>query len=144
MSFSKQQATVAVACATAVLGFVVGRVSSFRGSSERRGESSDVALIDEILAFWFGGGDCDELQRSLWFPRGERRDAIDLEVRRRFSGVIEQLFDERDELGTRWSKSSRGALAAVVALDQLARHAWRGQEDYDRKVQRASKRAAEL
>ncbi|KAJ8611040.1 hypothetical protein CTAYLR_007073 [Chrysophaeum taylorii] len=99
--------------------------SSLRGEKE----------LEEVMLFWFGGR-CDELQRSKWFARGAGRDLVDSEVRLRFGRLVERVSRRPPT-----PRTPREAVAVVVVLDQLARHAWRGGEDYERKCREANLKA---
>lgn len=75
----------------------------------------DPARIGEVLAFWFG-----ELAPEDWFMGGE---AVDAKVRERFSDLHEAL---REAVPESWRATARGAIAAVIALDQFPRNLYRG------------------
>ena len=71
--------------------------------------------IDEVLAFWF-----EHLTPEAWFVEDDTTDA---NIRRRFGVLYTRLSKE---LPAEAKASPRGALAAVIALDQFARNIHRG------------------
>ena len=81
--------------------------------------------ISAVLEFWFGGASIDELYDTRWFvaDKSPSQLKLDAEVRERFGDLLSRA--ERGEL-TSWSNSARGVLALIVVLDQLSRHAHRG------------------
>lgn len=96
--------------------------------------------LDAVLEFWFGG--CpDELQRKRWFARGADRDAVDAVVRSRFNRLLSRLTSSKARA---WATSPRHAIAVIVALDQLARHAWRDEPDCDRRTAAATAVAVDV
>jgi uncharacterized protein (DUF924 family) len=72
---------------------------------------------DDVIDFWFGDGSQAAMQK--WFTKDP---AFDAEVRDRFGALQEQAA--RGELD-RWRDTSRGSLALIVLLDQLARNLFR-------------------
>lgn len=76
---------------------------------------------ESVLSFWFGDDSLHPTQRqSVWFnPTPE----FDLQVAARFASMVEEAatgaFDD-------WGKTSGGALALVILLDQFPRHIHRG------------------
>lgn len=83
-----------------------------------------VAGPDAVLSFWFGAPTTTERETiekiRRWFVDGP---ALDATIRERFGATLEAAL--RGELND-WAQTPRGALALVVVLDQLARHAFRG------------------
>ncbi len=71
--------------------------------------------IEEVLHFWF-----EELQPDLWFTRNEPLDAT---IRQRFLPLYEQLAQQVPPAAL---STARGALAAVIVLDQFPRNMFRG------------------
>lgn len=121
-------AALASGAAAAVLAIALRR--------RRKGDPFD-ERIDAILAFWFGGHTfCAraELGRKLWFARGSDRDAADDSVRRCFAEMVREA---REGALDAWRRTPRGALALIVALDQLARHVDR-EGDHTETSQRAA------
>ena len=76
----------------------------------------DPARIEEVLRFWF-----EELGPDDWFGGG---DALDDRIRGRFLELHEALRD--GGVPESWRAGARGLLAAVIVLDQLPRHLYRG------------------
>lgn len=70
---------------------------------------------DDVLQFWFS----PETQPK-WFAKD---DALDAEIRRRFSVFYEHI---RDGAHADWKDSPRGLLALVIVLDQFPRNMFRG------------------
>ncbi|MEN0035460.1 MAG: DUF924 family protein [Cellvibrio sp.] len=71
-------------------------------------------MYNDILHFWF-----DELTPAQWYKKD---DALDAEIKRRFSGVHAQaasceLFD--------WRMAAKGRLAEIIILDQFSRNIFR-------------------
>lgn len=82
---------------------------------------------EQLLAFWFGNdltsADVVAERSRQWFASDE---AFDGEIRRRFGDWPERALEgEFDD----WAESNRGALALVIALDQLPRNLHRGEPD---------------
>jgi uncharacterized protein (DUF924 family) len=75
---------------------------------------------EDLLAFWFGD-DLDDASTvaarcAIWFAGDERFDA---EIQARFADLPERaLHGELDG----WEDAARGALALLIALDQLPRN----------------------
>ena len=80
---------------------------------------------ERVLAFWFDGNQ-DELYERRWFVAAgsAAQAALDGEVAASFGSLLERA--RRGELD-HWRRTPRGALALIVLLDQLGRHAYRGQ-----------------
>lgn len=101
--------------------------------------------LEAVLWYWFGSLPLEELQRKVWFSRGACRDDVDSFVRRRFGSLVSRLAT-----GHLRFQSPRQAMAIIICLDQLARHAWRGGQkrgggdDYESRVAEASARASEV
>ena len=80
--------------------------------------------ISDVISFWFEDS-VDELYEKRWFVAdGSAAQAqLDSEVRDRFGALL-----ARAECGglADWTSSARGILASIVLLDQLSRHAHRG------------------
>jgi len=68
-----------------------------------------------VLSFWF-----EELEPRQWF---EKDDALDRHIRDRFLVLYEQLAARG---AGDWARTARGALAAVIVLDQFPRNMFRG------------------
>ncbi len=68
-----------------------------------------------VLDFWYG-----ELAPEQWWKRD---DAVDGEITSRFSALYERLAGKVPQS---WLASPRGALAAVIVLDQFPRNMFRG------------------
>ena len=76
---------------------------------------------DEVLSFWFGepARDFEGLVRTM-----RRIDpTLDEPIRERFGPAIEAAFGGAFE---EWAETPRGMLALIILLDQLPRHAFRG------------------
>ena len=70
--------------------------------------------VGDVLRFWF-----DELSPTQWFTK----DAdLDGQIRERFLGLYERLLAGTEA----HPASARGALAAVIVLDQFPRNIFRG------------------
>lgn len=124
---------VGTLCAT----LAVGVVHWLRASAEEE--------VEAARQYWFGSAPLAELQRSLWFSRGASRDRADVAIRERFGRLVNRLWAMDEGRLHRWaSRCPRLALGSVVVLDQLARHAWRGDEGYEQRTLSASARAARL
>ena len=79
---------------------------------------------DDILRYWFGEAD-DELKvieekGALWWGGGP---ALDAEIAGRFGPVVRAALAGEC---AGWAETPRGALAEVIALDQLTRNIGRG------------------
>ena len=72
--------------------------------------------IEDVLSFWFVEHGTDD-----WF---EKNDDFDAAIRSRFGALHERLNGDRD-LALAWGETSRGALAALVVLDQFSRNLFR-------------------
>jgi len=71
---------------------------------------------EALWRHWF-----EVLDREAWFTRD---DAVDAALRERFGHLPEPaIAGELDG----WSETPRGAVALVLALDQLPRNLWRGE-----------------
>ncbi len=89
---------------------------------------NDVARIDpraaEVLHYWFGDAadDADVIaaKGALWFRGG---DAVDAEIRARFSRLCEQAAAGALE---EWRATPQGCLALVILIDQFSRNLFRG------------------
>jgi uncharacterized protein (DUF924 family) len=84
---------------------------------------STQADYEGVLEFWFGAldarGVASEARSRAWF---EKNDAFDREIEQRFGALHAALArGERDD----WLSSTRGALAAVIVLDQFSRNMFR-------------------
>lgn len=84
---------------------------------------STQADYERVLEFWFGAldarGVASEAKSRAWF---EKNESFDREIEQRFGALHDELArGEKDE----WLSSARGALAAVIVLDQLSRNMFR-------------------
>src|SRR5262249_47947453 len=70
---------------------------------------------DNILDFWFG-----ELKPAQWYKADP---TLDSEIARRFGSLHETLCRH---VADDWRNNARGALAAVIVLDQFSRNVYRG------------------
>lgn len=75
----------------------------------------------DILDFWFGTrGDADYGKtRPLWFTKSDATDAL---VRSRFGPTVEAALNGEID---HWAQTARGALAAIIVLDQFTRNIYR-------------------
>lgn len=81
---------------------------------------SSAAVIDELLAFWFGMDNDNPEASSKVAIRWYRFDAeIDREIAERFGDVFEEARQDRL---SHWAESALGSLALVVLLDQFSRN----------------------
>jgi uncharacterized protein (DUF924 family) len=71
----------------------------------------------DVLDFWFGPPPLQT--RDAWFRKS---DAFDAEVRERFGATLEAALAGGVD---GWAGTPRGALAAVIVLDQFTRNAFR-------------------
>jgi uncharacterized protein (DUF924 family) len=74
-----------------------------------------------VIDFWFGARGAawrGQLRPEWW----QKNPAFDAEIRARFSPWIERAI--AGELHA-WARTSEGALAEIVLLDQFTRNAWR-------------------
>lgn len=76
---------------------------------------SEPSWVGDVLRFWF-----DELGRKGWFAKD---DAIDAQIRQRFSPLIDELAALPLEASL---TSADRALASVIVLDQFPRNVFRG------------------
>jgi uncharacterized protein (DUF924 family) len=70
---------------------------------------------EDVLGFWFG-----ELRPEQWFKKDA---ALDQEITRRFGDLHRTLARG---VPADWLATARGALAAVIVLDQFPRNMFRG------------------
>jgi uncharacterized protein (DUF924 family) len=70
---------------------------------------------EDVLGFWFG-----ELRPEQWFKKDA---ALDQEITRRFGDLHRTLAHG---VPADWLATARGALAAVIVLDQFPRNMFRG------------------
>ena len=76
----------------------------------------------DVLEFWFGEPVTD-LEGLM--AKGQRwGPGLDDEIRERFSDLIEDAIDGRLD---HWTETEQGTLALIIVIDQLPRHAYRGQ-----------------
>ena len=72
--------------------------------------------IPTVLTFWF-----DETEPKQWFVKDA---SFDDQIKTRFEPLIKRaLAGQLDS----WSETAECNLALIILLDQLPRHAWRGQ-----------------
>lgn len=83
-------------------------------------------LVDDVLSFWFDGEHAD-LMKLKWFPTGEQRRAMDLEITSRYHSLL--LRAECGDLDHWADHSPRAAVALIIVLDQFSRHIYRIGED---------------
>jgi len=110
------------ACGAAV---AAGTIILAQRWSRRRCEDAEDAAFEGVLRFWFEGDGTSDLYATRWFvpPGSAALHRLDEEVRARFGATLGRA--ERGELD-HWAASARGCLALVLLLDQLSRHAHRG------------------
>jgi tRNA(Ile)-lysidine synthetase-like protein len=93
--------------------------------------SDHVRDIDEVLLYWFGQYPPEAAQKRLWMipvQQGDRRRRVDEEIADRFTATLLALVEQdrwRVWCGTGTSSllyGHRGKMAAIVVLDQFARH----------------------
>jgi uncharacterized protein (DUF924 family) len=76
-----------------------------------------MSRADEVLAYWFAGG---EESQKFWFGQS---DETDRHMRQEFSADVEKaLAGEYDD----WAHTARGRLALIILLDQMTRNIFRG------------------
>ena len=97
---------------------------SARGQGANFSTVTDQHRIQEILDFWFGELDQDDMcaaeKNKLWFRSTEK---IDGEIRERFgSDVVRAIGGALDH----WADSGTGLIALVLLLDQFPRNIYRG------------------
>jgi uncharacterized protein (DUF924 family) len=96
---------------------------------------AEPSWVGDVLEFWFG-----ELSIAQWFARD---DALDARICERFLALHEWLLAQEGP----WAMTARGALAAVIVLDQFSRNLFRDDpRTYaaDPLARRISRRAIEL
>ena len=80
--------------------------------------------IETVLQFWFGDGhtaqQVNDRQSDLWWSRNE---AMDREIRFRFSDLTETVFLQQKDHD--WRHSADGCLASIICLDQFPRNMYR-------------------
>ena len=79
------------------------------------------AMVDEVLAFWFGAPDDTGYgkPRQAWFRKD---DGFDAQIRARFLGEVEAaIAGQRNDR----ADGPRGALALLILLDQFPRNLFR-------------------
>jgi uncharacterized protein (DUF924 family) len=82
-----------------------------------------LAMIDQVLEFWFGepATTTEELGRKMrrWFMGGV---ALDAQIREQFGALVERaVAGELDD----WAETPRGRLALILLLDQFTRSVYR-------------------
>lgn len=77
----------------------------------------DIALRDDILAFWFGPA--PDTTREAWFAKDP---AFDASIRERYGDAIARALDGAYR---QWDATAGGALARILLLDQFTRNAFR-------------------
>lgn len=82
---------------------------------------------EDVLAFWFGGPVHD--MEGLMGLLRRYTPALDAAVREQFAQEVDAAIGGAFEA---WTETARGTLALIVLLDQLPRHAFRGDKrQYD-------------
>ncbi len=77
---------------------------------------------DAILTFWF-----KEAGPEKWYGGGPDFDA---DIAARFKDIATALADELEREGqSRWEETAKGALAAIIVLDQFARNMFRNKAE---------------
>lgn len=79
------------------------------------------AMVDDVLAFWFGAPDAADYgqARAAWFRKD---DAFDAQIRARFLAEVEAaIAGQRGD----WAACPQGALALFILLDQFPRNLFR-------------------
>lgn len=79
------------------------------------------AMVDDVLAYWFGAPDAADYgrARAAWFRKD---DAFDAQIRARFLAEVEAaIAGQRND----WVASQQGALALFILLDQFPRNLFR-------------------
>jgi hypothetical protein len=87
-------------------------------------DDKDEHDIERVLSFWFQG-DYQELYSTRWFPASGSVNVekqSDGRVVTEFGQLVEKA--EANQLA-HWAGSTRGSIALVLLLDQLARHVHR-------------------
>jgi uncharacterized protein (DUF924 family) len=84
--------------------------------TEAEATAADSAAAEAVLAFWFGEGD-----RKAWFAKDA---AFDATIRERF-GAFHAALAEDPGRAAALASTPRGALAAVLVLDQFSRNLFR-------------------
>jgi uncharacterized protein (DUF924 family) len=82
--------------------------------------------IQEILEFWFGELDQDDMsppeKNKLWFLS---TDIVDKDIRERFGADVARAIGGALD---HWADDSQGLVALVLLLDQFTRNIYRGTE----------------
>jgi tRNA(Ile)-lysidine synthetase-like protein len=110
---------LAAAAATTVAGFAAYRYYGYRRAAAMR-------ALEEVLEFWFDPTkSADELYEERWFvaANSQVQAALDEEVRKRFGSLLTDAAGMRH----RAPMTPRTVLALIILLDQLSRHAHRGE-----------------
>lgn len=80
--------------------------------------------VATVLEFWFGNGrtarQISDQKSELWWSKNE---AIDREIRFRFSDLTEAVFSQVSAHD--WRSDSKGCLASTICLDQFPRNMYR-------------------
>eukprot|EP00939_MAST-03C_sp_MAST-3C-sp1_P004687 g4687.t1 len=94
--------------------------------------SSEInADIERVLHFWFHGPVKENFAKR-WFPsqgKGTQK-VVDEEIKVKFGDVLQKLSSDAALRGE-WVKNPKGALAAVIVLDQFSRHIFRSDREGD-------------
>ncbi len=75
----------------------------------------------DVLDFWFGVRDGPDFgtSRPFWFTKSAATDEV---IRRRFASTVEAALNGQID---HWADTPRGALAAIIVLDQFTRNIYR-------------------
>jgi len=81
--------------------------------------------MDDVLDFWFGNcgpaGVASGETKARWYKKDP---GFDSDIRERFLEIYEQLVSGQLQS---WLQDARGALAAIIVLDQFSRNMFRDQ-----------------
>lgn len=89
------------------------------------GLSQELEQIQNVLVYWFGQYPPQQAQKKLWMITDESwRNAVDAEIAQQFTALLQSVWKEYTNHTTLvWcSHGYRGKMAAIVLLDQMARH----------------------
>ena len=88
--------------------------------------------IDRVLKYWFGQFSPEKSQKQLWMvatSSKEHMDKIDAEIEHLFSQLLIELSSTNTEMRETWTNNGesglygwKGAMAAIIVLDQMSRH----------------------
>jgi tRNA(Ile)-lysidine synthetase-like protein len=87
----------------------------------------ELQQIDNVLNYWFGQYPPQQAQKKLWMITDEAwRNKIDEQIAQQFTASIQSMWNEYEtNAALPWCADQygyRGKMAAIILLDQMARH----------------------